>query len=461
MKHPTNYLGRTKSKSRTASRCFRPALEPLESRYAPSCSFNASTHVLTGTGNDAAEMRISGATTSLYCNSTFIANTGSTNVTLTYNGGSGVNSLLLNDSAFSGGDDYHIFPSEMDIASIGFQGKVNANVQTLSLKTGAGGDSITQGTSFVSGMLFSFPKVVVDGGGGSNTFTADDSGQGSFLFGVDYTVSASQVTTSQVGLAVTYSNIQDLTLKASKGDDNITITGTGNKLFSSPHVTVDPTAGVDALTADDSGNAAGDTYTVSNKQITASGAVIGYSGMGFVTLKSGSSNDAVTVANAGNTFGSIPDFIINAGGGTSNTLTVNDSGETGDISYDISESELSLANSLVTYSGVQKLTLLTGSGSDDFYVSGSNHALDLMPHVSISPGAGTNTLTVDDSGKVGGDTIQVSGGQVSLPNSQGVVVDSTFMSTLTLLTGSGPDSVIVIGSTVGPPFSPSRPSTFS
>src|SRR5262245_24008217 len=55
-------------------------------------------------------------------------------------------------------------------------GKIDSlgSVQSLSLKTGAGPDSITQSSSTKT--LFVFPKVVVDGGGGTNSFLADDSG---------------------------------------------------------------------------------------------------------------------------------------------------------------------------------------------------------------------------------------------------------------------------------------------
>jgi hypothetical protein len=326
-------------------------------------------------------------------------------------------------------------------------------VQTLSLQTGAGGDSITEGTT--DGKLFSSPKVVVDGGGGSNTFTADDSGQVGFFGGLPYTVSATQVTNDAVGLAATYGNIQFLTLKTSTGDDFVTVTGAGNKLFSIPQVTVDAGFGTNnALTADDSGNTAGAAYTVSDNQLTASGPVIKYTGMDAVTLKSGAGNDAVTISNPGGALFSLPRFVINAGGGTSNTLTVNDSGETfNGLEYDVSEKMIDLPNSLgaiVTYPGIQNLTVLTGSGDDAFLVSGSDHTLSKLPKVTIGGGGGGNSLTVDDSGASTGDTFQISGGAITLPNTLGTVVTyiengSNFMPHVALETGSGNDAVTVFG----------------
>jgi hypothetical protein len=456
MKRPSVARKQNRSARLTVVGRFRPALEALESRYAPSCTYNASTHVLTGTGNDAAVFFINGLITNVYCNGNQIVNVNTNNATITFNGGSGTNSLLLNDSVYGGGDSYHIFPTEMYVQSIGFHGKVNANVQTLTLKTGAGGDSITQGTSFVSGMLFAYPKVIVDGGGGSNTFIADDSGQGSFFGGLDYTVSDTQIFDGAVGLAATYSNIQYLTLKTSTGDDYVTVTGPGNKLFSSPQVTVDAGFGTNnELILDDSGATAGGIYGASNQAAWAPAGIIYHSKMDLVTLKTGAGNDDIYAENSNYQYYSIPVFHVDAGGGTANKLYVNDVLDPlGGQVYTVSEDTFSMQSTLgaiVTYNHVQNLDVAVPDKNNSILVTGSNHSLSLVPKVSV--GGSTNSLIVDDSGYCCGDTYQISKGAISLPNSLGTVVTYTgSMASVELDTGSGNDTVADICTPTGGDF---------
>jgi hypothetical protein len=449
--------------SRSQTPRFRPGLEPLEERYAPSCTYNSSTHVLTGTGNDAAEFRIAGTTTSLFCNNVLIGTAGSTNVTLTFNGGTGNNSLLLNDSAFGGGDSYHVFPTEIYIASIGFHGKVNSNVQTLSIKTGAGGDLITQSTSFGPGELFAFPKVLVDGGGGSDTFVADDSGQSCNAFcDSQYEVNQAQIT-SPLGLVATYSNIENVSLKTGAAGDQITVSGPGNTLFSSPKVTVDGGGpgfeSINSLILDNSGSPSGATYDVTAGQVSlpnSLGVVATYSNIQLVNLKAGAGNDTVdNVVSAAS-----PALAVDAGGGTANSVTEDlSAGSTGQ-SYNITESQFGVyLNSevvLLSYTGVQNLSVLTGSGADYFLVSGSDHTLGLLPHLTLAAGSGANSLEVDNSGQSAGDTYQVSDGAITLPNSLGTIVTyvengTNFMAHVTLDTGAGNDAVTVFayGSGIG------------
>jgi hypothetical protein len=205
-----------------------------------------------------------------------------------------------------------------------------------------------------------------------------------------------------------------------------------------------------SLILDNSGAAGGANYDVTAGQVSlpnSLGVVATYSNIQEVDLRAGAGDDTIdNVVTAAS-----PALAVDAGGGTANSVTEDLSAISTGHAYNVTESQFGLYQNpevvLLSYTGVQNLSILTGSGDDDFLVSGSDHTLGLLPHLSIGPGGGTNTLTVDDSGQSAGDTIQVSGGQVSLPNSQGVVVDSTFMNSLTLYTGSGNDAVTVIGST--------------
>src|SRR5262249_24840502 len=105
-----------------------PQCEPLEVRFQPACNFNGVDTIfhIGGTGNDNAELKISGVTTNVFCEGAFKGST--TKTTLFVNLGGPFNSLTVNDSAFTGADTYTITSGQVKIASFSYTANYS-NVQ--------------------------------------------------------------------------------------------------------------------------------------------------------------------------------------------------------------------------------------------------------------------------------------------------------------------------------------------
>src|SRR5262245_28184262 len=163
-------LGRHVRNRLPKARRGRPRLEALESRYAPACTFNPSTGVLTGDGgNNVALFKIvgGGTTTDVSCDGTFFGNTTLTN--LTFNGAGGSDSLTVDDTGFSGGDTYSVSDVKVTIASFSYNANFSSSVQNVTVLTGAGDDSIV--ITNAGNTLDFIPDVTVNAGGGTNTLT--------------------------------------------------------------------------------------------------------------------------------------------------------------------------------------------------------------------------------------------------------------------------------------------------
>jgi hypothetical protein len=263
------------------SKRFRPQFEPLESRYAPAGTLVGNT--VTCVGADTVELRIAGATTSVWDTDrllgtmTLLGTTTATN--LTVNGDpAGATDLFVNDSAFTGGDNYAISDTAVTRAGVGYVANFN-NVQTLSLLTGPGRDNITITNRF--GQLGGLPRIIVDGGAGVDTLTLSDAtwGGGDHYKITDTTVSLP----CSLGVIVSsYQNIDRLTLITGSGNDQVCIestsaatsvlTGAGNDVINIGNaakrlddirnpIFVDGGPGFDTLNVIDAGFPGPETYT--------------------------------------------------------------------------------------------------------------------------------------------------------------------------------------------------------
>jgi hypothetical protein len=507
-----------------ALRRFAPRLEALESRYAPSCSWNAGTQVLTGTGNDAAEIRPDTTGMEIWCNGSYLGVKPS-GATMTFNAGGGVNSFTLrNVDSYVG--SYTVTPSSVYTTMYGgFTANVNANVQDLILFTGNGDDSI----NVFPGHAFSSPTVTVHGQGGTDSLAVNDSGYASGsswkitdvdacvgvtnphctnydgiqtlvmetgagansvaigtysgtldnlplitvsgissgtdtviandsgrIGGDTYQLTQYGLTTGSKGLVLQYYQyVQNVTLKTGAGNDSITVSsvGPGGFLFSSPRVTVTTGGGIDNLTVDDSSSSNNHGYTISDGSVCSDGfqnPCVGYdSNLENLTLKASSGNDNFLVSGTGNQLFDKPLVYVKAGSGT-NGLTVDDSGRATDEVYKITESDVSLPNTfgqVVIYppAKMQTVTLRTSAGTDSTTVSNSVGTLGGLPKVAVLGGGGDNTLTVSDAAYIGGDTYRVTDDQVSLPNTLGLIATYSNVQNVSLKTGSGNDAITVTG----------------
>ncbi len=176
----------------------------------PACTFNSSTGVISGTSNNAAQLRISGTSTNIYCNSTFIANTPLLN--LTFNAGTGANSLTVDDVLYGYGDTYYISDTQVRIPSFAYTVNFNANVTNLILFTGAGNDLVRITNN--SGTLDWMRDTLVDcGAGGDNLQVSDHN----YAWGDQYVVFSTGVWSGgirlpTIGLDINFGKIEKVDL---------------------------------------------------------------------------------------------------------------------------------------------------------------------------------------------------------------------------------------------------------
>jgi hypothetical protein len=134
--------------------------------------------------------------------------------------------------------------------------------------------------------------------------------------------------------------------------------------------------------------------------------------------------------------------------GAHNCLFVNDSAFNGGDGYFITDTNVRIspfpvADWVVNYTNVQCLRLDTGAGNDTITITNHFHTLDYLPQICVDAGGGTNVLNVDDSGYPGGDTYVITGTQVCLPYTLGLIVTYHNISQTNLTTGPGNDTIIL------------------
>jgi hypothetical protein len=178
-------------------------------------------------------------------------------------------------------------------------------------------------------------------------------------------------------------------------------------------------SGVASLTLDDSGHTSAATYTFTGPTVQISGRspIVTYSGLSHFTLYGGSAANTynvestpagtTTTINAGaayDTFKVSPTaknlnnlagpLTLNGGGGTANTITVNDQNSAAAQTYTLTATTLDRSGAAaLTYGSVKTMTVSGGSGGNAFVVS----AAPTATAVTLQGGSGTNTLSGPDA----------------------------------------------------------------
>jgi hypothetical protein len=224
-------------------------------------------------------------------------------------------------------------------------------------------------------------------------------------------------------------------------------------------LTVNGGGGADLLIIDDQNDTAADTYTIAAGNVQRTGSAgLTYTGIQGVVVNGGSGGDTYNVnstaagtpvtinAGSGNdTFNATPSsnnlsnlgaLLTVAGGGGTDTLILNDQGDSAATGYAISSSSISRSGSGgVSYSGLSGLAINGGSGTDTFTIVSTAPATPVI----LNGGGGNDTLlgpnaantwniTATNAGNVGNLTFSaiqnLTGGGVSdtfrFSNGQGV-----------------------------------------
>jgi hypothetical protein len=341
-----------------------------------------------------------------------------------------------------------------------------ANTLTL-IQGGAGDDTINvgNGNNQVDDIHGS---VDVDGGSGSNTLNVNDQGT---TGAKAYTVQNTVVSRGTNAFAVTYSNINSLTLNggsggntvkvlstaagtdtfvnSATGDDTITVTGAGPNAHR-----IDDIQGTliidaqrppfvntnDTIIIDDRGSPGpyvyrappvgvsrsnGPTiYTSGYQNRTLWGAprssiqVLGVSPGTSLTVNGSGGGDTFIVGNDSNQLDDIQGALTLNAGGPGDVVRFNDQGHGGGDSYTMADDTLAvgrLPDFDVTFNGMSQFALNTGSGGDSVSFDSPNPDQDL----AVDAGSGYDTVvmasgTVTDPQLSNIDALQITGGTLAL-----------------------------------------------
>ena len=324
---------------------------------------------------------------------------------------------------------------------------------------------------------------------GNDTLQLMSSGAGPETIGV----SASSVSRSS-GATVNYSGVEDLSVTGTAAADTFTVTGSP-----SGTTTLDGLGGGDsytitqnllggALTVSDSGASGTDTLT---SQSTAAGPetigvtsstvsrtaspLLTYSGVENLSVSGTAGADTFTVIGSpsgtttldGLEGGDSYTIAQNLLGGA---LTVSDSGLTGTDtlssqstavgpeSIGVTSSTVSrTASSLLTYSGIENLSVSGTAGADTFTVTGSPSGATTLDGLSggdtytITQNLLGGALTVSDSGLIGTDTLSSQSTAVG-PETIGVTSSTVSRTASPLITYSGIENLTVKGTVAADTF---------
>jgi len=265
-------------------------------------------------------------------------------------------------------------------------------------------------------------NVTVHGNIGKDTLNVKDN----YLVGAGYDYTITDKSVQRAGLGkISYIAIEGVTLGTGSAGDSVTVVSTGpdtpvtvntdggndtvivgkptivGDVLSSIESKVSVNAGGgtnDVLLLQDFGSFTDNTYTISDTTVTRSGAgSVTYSGVEELTLNAGSGDDeffisrtvADTTVNAGlgddtirvgrivgfntHTLDSIlGELTIQAGGGTNDSLFLRDSGEASGHTYSVNATTVKRSGvALITYGGVEDLSVIAGNFDDTFVVFGT------------------------------------------------------------------------------------------
>jgi len=362
------------------------------------------------------------------------------------------------------------------ITGLATAGITYSGVSSLNIHLGAGGDTLAvQSTSAAA-----TTNITTAGGantidvGSNDTPTGAQPATGSVLAAIagalNFTGDGSDIlnvddvgntagntgqltSTSITGLspgAIGYGGVAKLTVNLGSGADTLTV-------LSTDHATtnINSGAGNDAITVQsDSGPTninTGPGNDVVNVLATSAATSINTGGSGADTINVGSNAPTIT----GGTLAGVQGVVTVTGDG-SDTLNADDSGVSTGITLSVSGTVVSASNANIDYGGLSHLNINLGGGNNTISVTGTsatagtsitagngNDTFTVVPStntptaglltlagpITLSPGLGTNSLTVNDSIDpvvrtvgVTGSTITGLGGPINYVNFQNLTL---------------------------------------
>jgi len=385
----------------------RLQLEPLEDRTTPSADITASGQKFTVT-DDANE-----------------------NITLTVGLTGGNYVLDIVGSTFTTSE------SNVTLNSTKDQATIPANkVDSWKFLLGDLDDSLVVGT----GTLDSFAPVTVDGGGGNDSLTLDDSAD---LSTNNYSISATNVSRNG-GVSVDFSAMVQVSLTGGTGDDTINVTETG----AGTPVTVSGGSGNDTITVGSAGNSLDDIKGA----VTVNGDAQSVAGADRLNIDDQGDTDdntykitATTIDRTGAgliTYATMEKVVLNATDTATktDTITVESTASASPLTVNAND-----GNDTVTVgASASPVTVNGGVGNDT--VSVGNGSLDgLLGTVSVSGGTGADVLKIDDSADGDGNTYSVGVLQITRTGAGDISYSS--VGTVSLTAGSGADTITVKATT--------------
>jgi acrosin len=384
--------------------------------------------------------------------------------------GSGTHSVLVPASAVQTSIAINLGDKADTLSVLATDNEVN-------VKAGTENDSITVGS-----LSAIHQAVTVDGEGGTDTLTINDSASAAST----YTITDTSVKSSLTNKAVTYLNAENVTLTAGAQADTFNVQSTNalTKLTINAGVGADKfnlgnaqnrlddikgslvlngQAGTDTLTLNDQGSTTAHAFTLTSTTVTRDGValVTNSSSLESVVLNAGSSDDTVTVQSTsapltlnmglGNdtvTIGNNLDAIVgtvtvDGGTGGTDAVVVNDSADTNGNTYVITDKDVTRGTTKVlSYAGAESLavtttnlgdtvtvestlaltpvTLSTGGGSDFINVGKANSLDSIAGVLSIDGQAGVDQIVLNDQGAAQGHTDIVRATQVARSNAAAI-----------------------------------------
>ena len=402
---------------------------------------------------------------------------------LTVNGGSGTDTLVIDDSGDATAATGSL--TNTTLTGLGMAGGIYyQGIANLLVALGSGGNTFTI-------LSNDSQSTTVDGGAGNDTFTIAatagmqapasgplfvNTGSGVDMVTILSTSGPVTVTTGSGNDAVSVQSIgAAATIILGAGTDTVTVgslaPATGGVVSGiSALLTVNGGTGTDTLVIDDSGDAAPTTGTLTNTTLAGLGMAgsIYYQAIANLTISLGSggntfailSNDSqstIVDGGAGN-----DTFTIAATAGTqapaSGPLFVN-TGNGVDIVTILSTSgpvtvTTGSGNDLVNVQSIgAQVTISLGAGTDTVMVGSLAPAIGgvvsgISALLTVSGGSGTDTLVIDDSGDTAPQPLVLGNDHIGgLGMAEGI--DFSSIASLVLLLGSGATDITIIGTPSG------------
>jgi len=452
-------------------------------------STNASTTTLvnTGGGNDSVRVNATSGPTTVNTGSGVNTVSIGTSIPSTVNGiqgaltiiGSGHDSLSLDDSGSTVAKSGTLTTSTITGLGMG-SGITFSGLSLVSITLGSGGNTFTIASTPAATVLLSSGKgndtvnvqstaagsqTVVNTGAGTNTVNIGNSlsllaglvtvtGNGGDILNVNDTAATAgktgQLSASSItgfgSAGINYGGIATLNLNLGAYNDTLTISST--KATTTTNVNT---------------GAGNDTVNV----LATSGPTNINSGTGSDTVNVGSNAPLIN----GGTLAGIQGVLTFTGHG-SDKLNLDDSVVSTPLTLTVSGSTISASNAAnVNYSGLSTLAINLGSGSDTIKVTGtsatggttinsglgndgftvttwSGSAFTLVGPLTLDPGTGVNSLTVDDSADPNARNIVVTGSTITNlggPITYGGFSNGSFQNLTILLGTSSTNSITATG----------------